>query len=40
MAHPLGEILAIRQILRHPGLPDFVGDIDGGAPFRPEGPAD
>jgi DinB family protein len=30
-----GEILAIRQILGHPGLPEFVGDIDGRAPYRP-----
>jgi hypothetical protein len=31
-----GEIMAIRQILGHPGLPEFVGDIDGLAPWRPE----
>jgi DinB superfamily len=31
-----GEILAIRQILGHPRLPEFVGDIDGRAPFRPD----
>jgi hypothetical protein len=36
----IGEILAIRQILGHPDLPDFVGDIDGLAPFRPEAAAD
>jgi hypothetical protein len=32
----IGEILAIRQILGHPGLPEFVGDIDAQAPYRPE----
>ena len=31
-----GEIMAIRQMLGHPGLPDFVGDIDAEAPYRPE----
>jgi hypothetical protein len=31
-----GEILAIRQILGHKRLPEFVGDIDGMAPYRPE----
>jgi hypothetical protein len=31
-----GEILAIRQILGHTGLPEFVGDIDTLAPYRPE----
>jgi hypothetical protein len=31
-----GEILAIRQVLAHRGLPEFVGDIDGRAPYRPE----
>jgi len=30
-----GEILAIRQILGHPRRPEFVGDIDGQAPYRP-----
>ena len=30
-----GEILAIRQILGHPDLPEFVGDLDGLAPYRP-----
>lgn len=29
-----GEILAIRQILDHPHRPEFVGDIDGRAPYR------
>jgi hypothetical protein len=31
----LGESLAIRQSLGHTGLPDFVGDIDGEAPYQP-----
>lgn len=31
-----GEIMAIRQILGHPGLPEFIGDIDGLAPWRSE----
>lgn len=31
-----GENQAIRQALGHHGLPDFVGDIDGEAPYRPE----
>jgi hypothetical protein len=31
-----GENMAIRQMLNNPGLPDFVGDIDGEAPYRPE----
>ena len=31
-----GENAAIRQQLGHTGLPDFVGDIDGEAPYRPE----
>ena len=31
----LGEILAIRQILGHTGLPEFAGNIDGEAPYRP-----
>ena len=31
-----GENLAIRQMLGHSGLPEFVGDIDGEAPYRPE----
>jgi uncharacterized damage-inducible protein DinB len=34
-----GEIAAIRQLLGHRGVPEFVGDIDGLAPYRPEGPA-
>jgi len=32
----IGEIMAIRQLLDHTGLPDFVGDIDNQAPYRPE----
>jgi len=32
----LGENLAIRQQLGHTHLPQFVGDIDNQAPFRPE----
>jgi DinB family protein len=32
----LGEALAVRQMLGHQGLPDFVGDIDSQAPYRPE----
>lgn len=31
-----GENAAIRQNLGHAGLPDFVGDIDTEAPYRPE----
>ena len=31
-----GENLAIRQILGHKNLPDFVGNIDDEAPYRPE----
>ena len=30
-----GENMAIRQMLGHTDLPDFVGDIDGEAPYRP-----
>jgi len=33
----IGEIMAIRQQLGHPNLPDFVGDIDDQAPYRIEG---
>jgi len=32
----IGENAAIRQNLGHTGLPDFVGDIDGEAPYRAE----
>ncbi len=31
-----GENLAIRQMLGHKDLPEFVGDIDTEAPYRPE----
>jgi uncharacterized damage-inducible protein DinB len=31
-----GINMAIRKLLGHTGLPDFVGDIDGEAPYRPE----
>jgi hypothetical protein len=30
----LGEALAARQVMGHGKLPDFVGDIDGKAPYR------
>lgn len=33
-----GEILAIRQLLDHPDRPEFVGDIDGQAPYRAPDP--
>ena len=32
----IGENMAIRQRLRHTHLPQFVGDIDGQAPYQPE----
>ncbi len=32
----LGEALAVRQLLGHGELPDFVGDIDTQAPYHPE----
>lgn len=32
----LGEGMAVRQMLGHADLPDFVGDIDSLAPYRPE----
>lgn len=32
----IGEAMAIRQTLGHTGLPEFVGDLDGEAPYRPE----
>jgi hypothetical protein len=31
-----GENMAIRQLLGHTALPEFVGDLDGEAPYRPE----
>jgi uncharacterized damage-inducible protein DinB len=34
-----GENMAIRQMLGHTPLPDFVGNIDDEAPYRPEPPA-
>ena len=33
----LGENMAIRQMLGHKRLLQFVGDLDGQAPYRPEG---
>lgn len=32
----IGESMAIRQMLGHKKLPDFVGNIDDKAPYRPE----
>jgi hypothetical protein len=32
----IGEIISIRQILGHTDVPEFVGDIDGEAPYRAE----
>ena len=32
----IGEIQAIRQMLNHAGLPEYVGDIETEAPYRPE----
>ena len=32
----LGEIQAIRQMLGHKGLPDYVGRLEAQAPYRPE----
>ena len=32
----IGEIQAMRQMLGHTGLPEYVGDIEGEAPYRPE----
>ncbi len=32
----IGEIQAIRQMLGHKNLPEYVGDIDMEAPYRPE----
>lgn len=31
-----GEVLAVRQLLGHHDLPEFVGDIGGKGPYRPE----
>ncbi|HEY8636844.1 MAG TPA: DinB family protein [Candidatus Limnocylindrales bacterium] len=33
----IGEILAIRQLLDHPRRPEFVGNVDDQAPYRPAG---
>ena len=35
----IGEIQAIRQMLGHTGLPEYVGDIETLAPYRPEAEA-
>jgi hypothetical protein len=32
----LGEAMAVRQLLGHTNLPDFVGDLGEKAPYRPE----
>jgi hypothetical protein len=32
----IGEILAIRQLMVHPRRPEYVGDIEAKAPYRPE----
>jgi hypothetical protein len=32
----IGEILAIRQMMGHPRRPEYVGDIEGKAPYRAE----
>ncbi len=32
----IGEIQAIRQMLEHANLPEFVGDMESLAPYRPE----
>lgn len=32
----IGETQAMRQMLGHKGLPEYVGDIEGEAPYRPE----
>ena len=32
----IGEIMAIRQLLGHPGRPEFVGALEERAPYRPE----
>jgi DinB family protein len=32
----IGEIQAMRQMLEHKNLPEYVGDIEGEAPYRPE----
>lgn len=35
----IGEILAIRQLLGHPRRPEYVGNIEQRAPYRPEADA-
>jgi hypothetical protein len=35
----IGEILAIRQMLGHPHRPEYVGNIEGRAPYRAEADA-
>lgn len=35
----IGEILAIRQVLGHERLPEYVGDLEAHAGYRPEPPA-
>ena len=32
----IGEILALRQLMDHPRRPEYVGDIEGQAPYRAE----
>jgi hypothetical protein len=32
----IGEILAMRQLMDHPRRPEYVGDIEGQAPYRAE----
>jgi hypothetical protein len=34
----VGEIQAVRQMLGHSGLPEYVGDIETLAPYKPEDP--
>jgi hypothetical protein len=31
----IGEVMAVRQVLGHTSLPEFVGDLDALAPYRP-----
>ena len=31
-----GEAMAIRQLLGHADVPEFVGDLEDEAPYRPE----
>ena len=32
----IGEAMAVRQFLRHSSLPEFVGNLGGNGPYRPE----